>query len=192
MDPSPPPPQRRESLVSSEQSARELAGELGGAMNAVILEPLVADAVEGIRFTLLAVVMVPIGIVVLILSFFVYFGAFLALGSPTGSLGAIVTGVWLIGTLVALVVVYRAVSRRMLGRGRLLGARPAPPKAAFAGGALSELLGGEPQAAVAAIAPAPSLAELDARLAPMSPPTSAPTVPPTAAGATPSQQDAPV
>ena len=144
-------------------AAREVAGELGSVARRAA-QPMVDDAVSSISMLILLVLMVPVGIVVLVVSFLLLALITSTIGLPSGMVGSIVGITWFVGTLLALVFVFRKLYRRMPRRVRAAYAAPmqpetpAPPVLATAGPT-------EP-ASAAALTPPPTLAELDARLAP--------------------------
>lgn len=152
-------------------ATRELVEEIAAGVDTAFFQPVMEQAVAWIRFAFLAVILVPIGVVGLVASFLVLAGLMAALGSPSGALATVITLGWLAGTLVAIALVFRAVYRRMpRGLRDSSVAEAARPAQWFAGGPLSRLLGGRPAPPTAMAAtparPAPTLADLDARLAP--------------------------
>jgi hypothetical protein len=151
-------------------AARELATDIGTAMNAVVLEPMVEHVVGTISMVVLLVLMVPVGLVILIVSFVGMALLLPQLGNPSGTAGSALVIVWLIGTLAVLSLVFRKMYRRMPRRLRDAYAAPMDLARPIAGtAALSRAFGGdalEGEAPGAPSVPAPTLAELDARLAP--------------------------
>jgi hypothetical protein len=152
----PPTPQREPS------AARELVGELGSAAK-FVADPIVADIVSTISMLVLIVIMVPVGIVIVAVGFIAMAAAFAAVGSPTGTLATVITLAGLLGILAALFFSFRALYRRMPRRLRASYAAPMETNTE-----LSQAFAHEPAGAAPSVqsAPAPTLAELDARLAP--------------------------
>jgi hypothetical protein len=143
--------------------ARQTVADIADDVRSVT-QPLLDDAVSDVSFLLLAVLLVPVGIVVLIGSF-VVFGIVAMTLHPTGILATAVTVAWLVGTLAALFFAFRVLYRRVPRRLRAGYAnaidRPAASRAAQ--------LTVEPPRLHAQPGPielSPTLAELDARLEP--------------------------
>lgn len=144
---------------------REAAADVVDALRAVA-RPVVDDAISSVSFMVLAVLMVPVGIVIVAVGFVAMALTFGALGSPTGVLGSAITIGWLLGILAALFFSFRALYRRMPRRLRAAYAAPMQPAAP------NRLAVAPPRPTPSP--PAPTLAELDARLAPQPLPPDAP------------------
>ena len=150
-------------------AAREVASEIGSGVR-LAAQPVVDDAISTISMLVLLVLLVPIGILGLIVSFLLLGLIISTVGLPSGALGSAISVSWFVGTLVALAFIFRKLYRRMPRRLRaayaapMERATPASPVTLTASVPLTA-----PTTATAPITPtppAPTLAELDARLAP--------------------------
>jgi hypothetical protein len=144
--------------------ARVVADELGSAARRAA-QPVVEDAVSTFSMLVLIVLLVPVGIVGLVVSFLLLAVLTKAVGLPSGLLGSIVGITWFAGTLVGLVFVFRTLYRRMPRRLRTAYAAPMEQEMPDPPASATAHLAGPARAAATAAAPAPTLAELDARLA---------------------------
>ena len=155
---------RRPNLRSRKSSlGREILESAGD-----VTEPIVDEVVSTFTFMVLAVLFVPIGLIVLVVSALLFLGLSSVIGLHSGLLGQVIGITWLVLTLGALVLVFRALFRRLPRRVRdhavpgLRGHRgPADVPAA------APRRNGEPAARSLPVA---SLAELDARFTPRDPP----------------------
>src|SRR5687767_11961777 len=165
MDPTRPPRPAREPSVARETAA-DLADDLKGLAGG-LAEPLVDHVKASVTLWVLAIVFVPIGLVVLVLSAGLLMLVFGVIGTPTGPAGSVTTIVWIGLTLAAMFVVFRfllrRVSRRVLGR-----SAPSQERRAESTRAPSAIEPGGHRIRDE-LATKPSLAELDARLAPKDP-----------------------
>ena len=143
--------------------ARETAADIAADLRSAA-EPAVAGAISRVAFMVLAVLMVPVGILILIATF-VAFAVVTALIHPTGPVASVFTLAWLLVTLGALVVVFRAIYRRLPRRLRAAYADGVEPRHAKA--VMAADSGPTPTVPAARL----SLAELDARLAPPAQPS---------------------
>ena len=171
MEPNPSAAQPAEPVSDRGLAARELVEEIASGVDTVFFQPVVEQAVAGVRFAFLAMILVPIGIVGLAASFLLLGGLLVLLGTPSGALGTILMLGWLAGTLVVMVLGFRAIYRRLPRALRDSSvSEAARPAQWLAGGPLARLVGGRPvdppAPAAAPTRPAPTLAELDARFAP--------------------------
>lgn len=118
-------------------------------------------------FLILTILFVPIGLVVLVVGFVLLAGLFALVGTPTGMFGTIFMLGWLGVILGALVLIYRALFRRLPRRVRehAVPGLSRSDDAAFTHSIahLNDLDVGKEHVVVS---PTPSLAELDARIAP--------------------------
>lgn len=164
-----PPPEHDREPSAARETAADVADGLRG-----VAQPLVDNAISSVSFMLLAVLMVPVGIVIVAVGFVAMALTYGALGSPTGILASVITIAGLLGILAALFFCFRALYRRMPRRLRAAYAAPmqpatpdlakAPLNRAFGAAIEDASPRGTPST------PAPTLAELDARLAPQPPP----------------------
>lgn len=145
-------------------TARAVAAELGSAARHAAAT-VVEDTISTISMLVLLVLLVPVGIVGLVVSFLLLALITKTVGLPSGMLGSIFGIAWLVGTVLGLVVVFRKLYRRMPRRLRSAYAAPMQDEAPEPAPSASASLAGPAMATVAAAAPAPTLAELDARLA---------------------------
>ena len=122
---------------------------------------IVEDVVSTVSMLVLFILMVPVGLLVLVVSFLTLGLITSTVGLPSGALGSMIGIGWLIGTLAVLVLVFRKLYRRMPRRLRAAYAAPMQPRASrhLAASEPTAPRGGRPT-------PSPTLAELDARLAP--------------------------
>ena len=147
-------------------TAADVADDLAAALRGVA-RPVVDDAISAVSLMVLAILLVPVGIVIVAAGFVLMALTFEALGAPTGIAATAITVTGLVGILGALFFAFRALYRRMPRRLRAAYAAPmeaAPPNAVVF---LTQGTGSEdvPEA-MPEVRPAPTLAELDARLAP--------------------------
>ena len=169
----PAPDERQGSLQGPDRErsvARDTAADVAEVLREVT-QPFVDDAVGSVSFMLLAVLLVPVGIVIVSVGLVAMAVTFRALGSPTGLLASVITIAWLLGMLVALIFAFRALHRRMPRRLReaYAGQKRAPStsqaQASRRGGFEVASSEGAPAHGTPS-GRAPTLAELDARLAP--------------------------
>lgn len=134
---------------------------------AIGAQPVIEEFRGGVSFLVILAVFVPVGFGVLIASALVFGGIFAIVGAPSGTLGVLLGVGWLVLTFGALFLVFRALYRRL------------PRRIVNLAPDADETPDGAP-ANVSLAAPAargtgrrrehsPSLAELDARLAPPKP-----------------------
>jgi len=147
--------------------ARETAADIAADLRSAA-EPAVAGAISRVAFMVLAVLMVPVGILILIATF-VAFAVVTALIHPTGPVASVFTLAWLLVTLGALVFVFRVIYRRAPRRLRAAWAHGVEPRRATEVIRADRIDAAETTALTSVAAPQPSLAELDARLAPAEP-----------------------
>jgi hypothetical protein len=157
--------------------ARETVADLADDIQ-LVAQPFVQDILSRIAMVVLMVLLVPVGLIVLIVSFLTMGVLYGALNIPSGPITSIIAIAWLVGTILALVLVFRFLYRRLPRRLRLAwssGVQPHPVALSVAVGASSRPLAGdgrdEPAASQRPAAPLrePTLAELDARFAPRDP-----------------------
>src|SRR5687767_8138268 len=98
MGPSRLPRPAREPSVARE-TAEDIADDLKFLAKGTA-ESIVDDARSRVAFSLLLVLMVPVGIIVLMISFLVIGGLYSVVGVPSGPVGSVVTIVWLLATFV--------------------------------------------------------------------------------------------
>jgi hypothetical protein len=156
----PPPADDPAEQRPSPSVAREIAGEIGQNLQ-LAAQPVVDDVVSTLAMLVLFVLMVPVGLVVLVLSFLTMGFIVSAVGAPSGALGSALGIGWLVGTLILLVLVFRKLYRKLPRR--LRGAYAAPMEISASIPAHVALQEATP------FLPAPTLAELDARHAPEPP-----------------------
>ena len=133
-----------------------------------LLGEAVGDIESTVTFLILTILFVPIGLVVLVVGFVLLAGLFALFGTPTGTFGTIVMLGWLGLILAALVLTYRALFRRLPRRVREH-AVPGLGRSddAAVNPSIARLNDDEADVRQQVVAsPAPSLAELDARIAP--------------------------
>ncbi len=167
-------PHGRPGPAQTPSVARETAEDIADGLNVLATgtaQSIVDDARSRVAALVLLALMVPVGIMVLIISFVVIAGVYAFVGAPSGPVGSVVTIVWLLATLAALFLVFRALYRRMPRRLRTAYATPMEPTAADHGRLpLTGLAGAdsvdEQLLRHATPPPSPTLSELDARLAP--------------------------
>jgi hypothetical protein len=122
-----------------------------------------------VTFIVLAVLFVPIGLAVLVVSVLLYVGLTSSIGQPTGIVATLIGLTWLGLTIGALFLTFRTLFRRLPGRVRghaVPGLREGDRRVARSPAMSTEGLPEDVESPGS-----PSLAELDARLAPKAPPT---------------------
>ena len=158
--PGPPEPSLRDDVAHELAGAAKLAG---GAL---------ANRVEStVTFFLLAILLVPIGLVAFVASMLVLSWLSSVDGMPTGTIGTLIRLGWLGLSLAGLILIYRALFRRLPRRVR----EHAVPGLEGPNDAADQPTSGyvreHGQSETTLSTPgSPSLAELDARLAPREPP----------------------
>ncbi len=141
--------------------ARETAADIADDVRDAV-QPLVAEVAGTASFLILAALMVPVGLLVLIATF-VIFAVITTLINPTGLIASALTWLWVVGTLAALFFAFRTLYRRLPSRLRSAYAEPIDGDSSSGRGrAGDETIASAPPADAAV----PTLAELDAGLAP--------------------------
>jgi len=150
--------------------ARDTAADVADTLREAA-QPLLENALSRVAFMVLAVSLVPVGVVIVAAGFVAMYLAHQALGSPSGFLATAITICGLLGILAALFFAFRTLYRRMPRR--LRGAYGAPIDRADSPVSASLQQNTRTGESLRANAPprmsAARLAELDARLAPEPP-----------------------
>ena len=141
---------------------RQIAGNVERAL---LERPLGAGAATGLLLIVLSVVFVPLGLAYLIVAGLVYYGIFAVVLGARGDLMAYIGGAYWIGALGLMFVLFRRVYRWLARRNRFIAGAT---EIGFGGAtpAIDMPAASPPIVAASATAETPSLAELDARLAP--------------------------
>ena len=147
--------------------ARHIARDLG---DAALVVPEVRDAVIGVTLIPLLIVFVPLGLLFLVVSALLFYGVFVGLlGSAAGGLTSTIAAAWWVGTLMLMFVLFRGVYRRLARRWKVVGTvatRALDPDLKMPHSSEDAFGGPEDVPGPSAT---PTLAELDARLAPGAP-----------------------
>jgi membrane protein implicated in regulation of membrane protease activity len=148
------------------ETAQDIADDLKGLAGG-LAQPLVDHVKASVTLWVLAIMFVPIGLAVLILSAGLLMTVFGVIGTPTGTAGSVTMIVWIGLTLAAMFVVFRFLFRRVSHRvqGRSAASQESGAESTRAASAIEP--SGRP--ITDELAAMPSLAELDARLAPKDP-----------------------
>jgi hypothetical protein len=159
---------RHRSGVASDLT--EVAREIGAA---ALYVPEIQNAVRGVTLAILSVIFVPLGLAFLVLSAFLFVIIFGALGLPPGAITTALGTGWWIGTLVAMFFIFQRIYRWLAARrsplASVVKAGFDPPEVwsprSGREAALAASAGEVSASGPGSGAPAPTLAELDARLA---------------------------